>query len=189
MKRWLLPVLALVVIAASILVARWHVTPPGFSVPEVRSHLLRVPNSAYKYHLCGEAFAFKLAAPDNPFKTDETFSDPFRHIDDTIIPRFLGYEAGSDMVSFSVKLIFKQVATYNETILHVHRLDGIAILIPDGQNKLQHASIPQFIISDLPLTRGGGEIAVIDYTCPEQWVWSVMGRTIPALPPLYHNQA
>jgi hypothetical protein len=188
MKRWLLPVLALAIIAASILVVRWRLTPSGSPLPGVRSHLLRVPNSAYKYHLCGEAFAFKLAAPDNPYKTDETFSDPFRHIDDTIIPRFLGYEAGSDTVSFSVKLIFNHVATYNETILHVHRLDGISILIPDGQNKLQHASVPQFIISDLPLTGPAGEIAVIDYTCPEQWVWSAVIETIPAHPPLYQNQ-
>jgi hypothetical protein len=186
MKRWLLPVLALVIIAASVLVVRWSFAPPGSALPKVRSHLVRVPNSAYKYHLCGEAFAYRMAGPDNPFKTDETFSDPFRHLDDTIIPRFLGYEAGNNTVSFSVKLIYNRVATYNETILHVHRLDGISILIPDSQNRLQQASIPQFIISDLPLDVGG-EIAVIDFTCPEQWMWSATGRAAPASPPLYQN--
>jgi hypothetical protein len=172
MKRWLLPFLALAIVAASILVIRWRLVPSGSTTSSALSHLVRVPNSAYKYHLCGEAFAYRMAAPDNPYKTDETFSYPFRHIDDTIIPRFLGYEGGSDAVSFSVKLIINNVATYNETILHVRRLDGISILIPDGQNKLKHASVPQFIVSDLPLKGVGGEIAVIDFTCPEQWVWS-----------------
>jgi hypothetical protein len=175
MKRWLLPVLALVIVTASLLVVHWRLTLPDAVPPQARSHLMRVPNSAYKYHLCGEAFAYQMATPDNPFKTDETFADPFRHTNDTVIPRFLGYEASGNTVSFSVKLIFNQVATYNETIVHVHKLDGIAILIPDNQHKLQQASIPQFIISYLPLNgAGGSSIAVIDFTCSEQWVWSAV---------------
>lgn len=173
MKRWLLVALALVVIAASLLLVRLHLNSPGSKASEIRSHLIRVPNSAYKYHLCSEALAFKLAAPDNPYKTDETFHDPFRHTDDTIIPRFLGFERSGHTVSFSVKIIFNQIATYNETISHVRALDGISILIPDNQNNLQHSSIPQLVISNLP-TNGGAEIAVIDYTCPEQWIWSAM---------------
>ncbi len=173
MKRWLVVALALIVIAASLLLVRIRLISPGSKATEIRSHLIRVPNSAYKYHLCVEALAFKLATPDNPYKTDETFHDPFRHTDDTIIPRFLGFERNGDTVSFSVKIIFNQIATYNETISHVRAQDGISILIPDNQNNLQHSSIPQFIISNLP-TAGRAEIAVIDYTCPEQWKWSVM---------------
>ncbi len=173
MKRWSFIALVLVVIAASLLVVRLRLIPASSKAVEFRSHLVRVPNSAYKYHLCGEALAFKLATPDNPYKTDETFHDPFRHTNDTIIPRFLGFEKEGNSVSFSVKIIFNSIATYDETISHVHDLDGISILIPDNQNNLQHSSVPQFVISNLP-TAGGAEIAVIDYTCPEQWVWSVM---------------
>jgi hypothetical protein len=176
MKRWLLSLLALAVIAASILVvlARLRSAPLRPAELAATSHLIRVPNSASKYHLCAEAFAYKLAAPDNPYKTNETFTDPFRHTNDTIIPRFLGYESDGDTVSFSVELIFGQVATYNEKILHVHNLDGISILVPDRHNRLQHTSVPQFIISSLPLDdgNGGGGIAVLDFTCPTQWVWS-----------------
>src|SRR5205807_9008684 len=75
-------------------------------------------------------------------------------------------------VSFSVKIIIDQVATYNETIAKVHGDDGISVFIPDSQNRLQHSSVPQFIISYLP--PDGGSVAVLDYTCPNQWVWSVM---------------
>jgi len=169
MKRWFLLALVLVVAAASLFIVHARLSIPS---PAARSHLGRIPNSAYKYHLCTEAYAFVLAAPDNPYKTDFTFRDPFRTASDTIIPRYLGYDQQGDAVSFSVKMIISQVATYNETISHVHGLDGISIYIPDGQNRLERSSVPQFIVSYLPT--GTGRVAVLDYTCPEQWVWKVM---------------
>ena len=167
MKRWILPALVLLVVAASLFIVHTRV-----SSPLVRSHLGRVPDSAFKYHLCVEAFAFILATPDNPYKTDFTFADPFRHTDDTIIPRYLGYDRQGDSVSFSVEMIIGQVATYNETISHIHGNDGISVFIPDTQNRLQHSSVPQVIVSYLPTITCS--IAVLDYTCPGQWVWSVM---------------
>ena len=83
MKRWLLLSLVLVVLVVSLLVIRGRFTPakPAAS----RSHLVRVPHSAYKYSLCTEAFAFAKASADNPYKTDFTFRDPFRNANDTII--------------------------------------------------------------------------------------------------------
>jgi hypothetical protein len=161
--------LVLVVAAAGFFIVHAHLS---VSSPAARSHLGRVPNSAYKYHLCTEAFAFDLATPDNPYKTDFTFRDPFRTASDTIIPRYLGYDQRGDTVSFSVKMIFSQVATYNETISHVHALDGISVYIPDAQNRLQRSSVPQFIVSYLPT--GAGRVAVLDYTCPAQWTWVLM---------------
>jgi len=169
MRRWLLLLLVMVVVAASFFVLRARLNT---STPVVRLHLGRVPNSAYKYHLCTESFAFIMATPDNPYKTDYTFQDPFRRANDTIIPRYLGFDKQGVTVSFSVKIIIDQVATYNETIARVHGDDGISIFIPDSQNRLQHSSVPQFIISYLP--PDGGSVAVLDYTCPNQWVWSVM---------------
>src|SRR5437899_1873988 len=132
MKRWFLLALmplVLLVVAASIFVVRtrFAVATP---VPMAKFHLLRVPNSAYKYHLCTEAYSFAIAPVDNPYKTDQTFRDPFRHADDTIIPRFLGFDPQTNAVSFSVKIIIGQIATFNETIRHIHGEDGIAILIP-----------------------------------------------------------
>ena len=168
-KRWLLVPPVLVVVGASLFVLHARLSP---STTIVLSHLGRVPNSAYKYHLCTESFAFVLATPDNPYKTDYTFRDPFRQANDTIIPRYLGFDKQGVTVSFSVKIIIDQVATYNETIARVHGLDGISVYIPDTQNRLQRSSVPQFIISYLP--PNGGRVAVLDYTCPNQWVWSVM---------------
>src|SRR5260221_566308 len=52
MKRWLVVALALIVIAASLLLVRIRLISPGSKAIEIRSHLIRVPNSAYKYHLC-----------------------------------------------------------------------------------------------------------------------------------------
>src|SRR2546421_9181743 len=128
MRRWLLLPLVMVVIAASFFVLRARLTT---LTPVARSHLSRVPNSAYKYHLCTESYAFIMATPDNPYKTDYTFRDPFRQANDTIIPRFLGFDKQGMTVSFSVKIIIDQVATYNETITKVHGLDGISVFIPD----------------------------------------------------------
>jgi len=41
-------------------------------------------------------------------------------------------------------------------------------MLPDKQNQLQLSNVPQFIISSL---NGGGLLAVLDFTCPDQWVW------------------
>lgn len=167
MKRWAFLSLALVLVAASIAINEIHAR----FAPAAKSHLMRVPNSAFKYDLCTEAFAYMLVSPDNPYKTDYTFHDPFRHADDTIIPRYLGLDkqgvGGS--VSFSVQIIVNQVATFNETIHNIHGRDGISILLPDTQNHLQHSSIPQIIIT---LPGVSDNVAVLDYTCPEQWVWT-----------------
>jgi cytochrome c biogenesis protein CcdA len=71
MKRWLLLSLVLVVVLVSFFVIRGRVTS---SKPLAnRSHLARIPLSAYKYALCTEAFAFAKATADNPYKTDFTF--------------------------------------------------------------------------------------------------------------------
>ena len=167
MKRWILLFLALIVVAASIMIIHAHLPTPTSTIAQ--SHLLRVPNSAFKYHLCSEAYAYTRAASDNPYKTDYSFQDPFRHVDDTIIPYYLGLNARSKSGSFSVKIILPQVATFNETIANIHGHDGIAILLPDAQNQLQRSPVPQLIIT---LPGGGTSVAVLDYTCPEQWVWS-----------------
>jgi hypothetical protein len=176
MKRWLLLALAFIVVTASIFVIHARLTTSTatsthVTYVKVKTHLARVPNSAYKYDLCGEAFAFAKATSDNPYKTDQNFRDPFRDTGDTIIPRFLGFDKVTGEASFSVKIILDQVATFNETISHVQQKDGISILIPNQQDKLQHSSVPQFIIS---LPSAGGDLAVLDFTCPQQWVWSAM---------------
>ncbi len=76
MKKWLLLSLVLIVVVVSILVIRGRLDTPK---PVVYGSLLvRVPNSAYKYSLCSEAFSFAKAPADNPYKTDFTFHDPFR---------------------------------------------------------------------------------------------------------------
>jgi hypothetical protein len=169
MKRWLLFSLVLIVIVVSLLVIRSRATT---AKPVVyKSHLARIPNSAYKYDLCGEVFAFARASADNPYKTDFTFNDPFRKTKDTIIPRFLGFDNQTAIASFSVQIIIDQVATFNETISHVQARDGISILIPNVESQLQHSRIPQFIIS---LPPHGGNVAVLDYTCPDQWIWSAI---------------
>ncbi|TMC44159.1 MAG: hypothetical protein E6I59_18295 [Chloroflexi bacterium] len=169
MKKWFLLSLVLMVVVVSILVIRGRLDTPK---PVVYGSLLvRVPNSAYKYSLCSEAFSFAKAPADNPYKTDFTFHDPFRKAMDTIIPRFLGYDNQSQIVSFSVKIIIDQVATFDQTISHIQGTDGISILIPNTENQLQHSSVPQFIIS---LSEHRGNLAVLDYTCPDQWIWSAM---------------
>jgi hypothetical protein len=168
-KRWLLLSLVLIIFVISLLVIRGRV--PSAKPVAYKSHLARIPDSAYKYDLCSEAFAFARASADNPYKTDFTFNDPFRKSKDTIIPRFLGFDNQTPIASFSVQIIIDQVATFNETISHVQAMDGISILIPDADSQLQHSRVPQFIIS-LPPHRGN--VAVIDYTCPDQWIWSAI---------------
>lgn len=173
MKRWLFLALALCVVIASVGFVLLRLYFASATTPKAVSHLIRVPNSAYKYHLCSEAFAFALATADNPYKTDNTFHDPFRNDSDTIIPRFLGFDIQHGSLSFSVKMIIDQVGTFDETITNIQGQDGIAILIPNTHNQLQQSSVPQFIIS-MPNGNNHATVAVLDYTCPEQWVWSAM---------------
>src|SRR5437660_3191792 len=107
MKKWLLLSLVLIVVVVSILVIRGRLDTPK---PVVYGSLLvRVPNSAYKYSLCSEAFSFAKAPANNPYKTDFTFHDPFRKAMDTIIPRFLVYANLIHIVSLSLELIINQV--------------------------------------------------------------------------------
>ncbi|HEU5228501.1 MAG TPA: hypothetical protein VFU49_11875 [Ktedonobacteraceae bacterium] len=167
MKRWLLPALAIVVVSATLLVAIRQYIILTSPVPIPHSGLMRIPNSAYKYHLCTEAMAFAHALPDNPYKTDYTFRDPFRQTSDTIIPHLLDYNSQTQTVSLSVEILITQVATFHEVITQVHELDGISVILPDRQSHLYHTEIPQFILSSL----NQGQPTVLDYTCPEQWVW------------------
>ncbi len=164
MKRLLSLILLAVIVLASLLLL--HLTALSRSS---LIHLARTPDSAYKYNLCTQAYAYAFASPDNPFKTDYTFPDPFRHANDTIIPRLMGTDTRDDTVSFDVKIVVNQVAVYNETIAHVHELDGISILLPDTHDHLQRSGVPQFIVSSL----NPGRLAVLDYTCPNQWVWKL----------------
>jgi hypothetical protein len=165
MKRWMLLALVLIVIAASLLLVRLRLTGPA---PVAEDHLVRTPHSAYRYNLCVEAFAYSHAQADNPFKTDYSFRDPFRQANDTIIPRLMDLDKSDNTVTFDVEIIVGQLKTFNDSISHVSALDGISVMLPDKQNQLQLSSVPQFIISSL---NGGGQLAVLDFTCPDQWVW------------------
>ncbi len=170
MKRFLLiaPIaLAVVVVCASGLFVFLRVRQPELPAPQ--SGLVRMPLSAYRYQLCTEVFAYAYATPDNPYKTDYEFQDPFRHTTDTITPYLLGYDAASKSVTFQVDVIIGHVATFHLAISNVHELDGIAVVLPDLRNHPLHTAVPQFIISDF----GNGSIAVLDYTCPQQWVWDI----------------
>ena len=71
-------------------------------------------------------------------------------------------------VSFKVKIIVGELDTFTESISHVAVLDGISIMLPDQQGRLQKPGIPQFIVSSL---ERNGTIAIIDFTCAEQWKW------------------
>ena len=167
MKRWQIFILVGVSLLAIVLFALHQymvVFPP---LPDPRSGLVRTPDSAFKYNLCTEAFAFAHASSDNPFKTDYTFRDPFRADSDTIIPHLLDYNPLTRTVNFNVDIIVSHVAVFHASIGLVHELDGISVLLPDKQNRLQSSSIPQFIVASL----GQGRLAVLDYTCPDQWVW------------------
>src|SRR5436309_2732028 len=124
MKRWILLALIAIVAVAAFLALRISLTASS-SRPQY--HLARTPNSAYKYHLCTEAYAFAFAKASNPYKTDYTFLDPFRDTNDTITPGLRNLDQHDDTVSFSVQIMIGQVATFNELISHVHVLDGISI--------------------------------------------------------------
>src|SRR5215472_18279286 len=168
MKRWLLLALVLIVAAASLLLVYLRLAGPLSVTAVPRNHLVRTPHSAYKYNLCVEAFAYSHAQADNPFKTDYTFPDPFRQANDTIIPRLMNLDRSDNTVTFNVEIVVGQLQTFNDSISHVSALDGISVMLPDKQNQLQLSSVPQFIISSL---NGGGQLAVLDFTCPDQWVW------------------
>jgi hypothetical protein len=166
MKRWLLLALAVVIVVTSALALYLHSRATS-SVSRPQAHLVLVPNSAYnRYQLCVEAFAFTSPFARSSYKTDFTFHDPFRHADDTVIPLLLGRDKQGTSVSFSVQIIVNQVATFNETISHVKALDGISILLPNAHDSLERSTVPQIIIR--MLAQG---LAILDYTCPEQWVW------------------
>ena len=165
MKRWIVVAFTVIVVAAAFLALRIGLTA---SAPRPQYLLVRTPDSAYKYDLCTEAYAFAFTRANNPYKTDFTFDDPFRNTSDTIIPSLLNLDKRDESVSLGVQIIIGQVATFNESISHVHALDGISILLPDKQNHLQRSGVPQFIISYLS---NDGNAAVLDYTCPQQWVW------------------
>lgn len=165
MKRRLLFFLVGVLLLAIVVLLFWQRLLPPARTPH--TGLFRTPNSAGKYQLCTEAYAYAHATPDNPFKTDYTFADPFRKGNDTIIPLLMDYDQQAQTVSFDVVVIVEHVATFHQSISHIHEQDGISVILPDAENRLQHSGIPQFIIGSF----GTGKIAVLDYTCPEQWVW------------------
>ncbi|MBV9257590.1 MAG: hypothetical protein JO215_06185 [Ktedonobacteraceae bacterium] len=169
MKRWLLCVLIGVVLITATLFTLHQYMAMFPALPAPQSGLTRTADSAFKYNLCTEAFAFAHASPDNPFKTDYTFHDPFRAASDTIIPYLLAYNPLTRTANFNVDIMISRVATFHASIGLVHELDGISVLLPDKQNRLQSSSVPQFIVSSL----GQGRIAVLDYTCPDQWVWKL----------------
>ncbi|MBX5448705.1 hypothetical protein [Thermogemmatispora sp.] len=148
-----------------------QIRPVLVRIPPPRVQLVRSPNSAYKYHLCAEAYAYLHATPDNPYKTDFTFHDPFRNAQDTIIPHLIAFDAHDHSLSFSVTLILRQVATFEATITRIHEQDGIGIQLPDQQNRLQASSVPQFVVVAIA---DPGTVAVLDYTCPQQWHWSAV---------------
>lgn len=166
MKRWFLSIVIIGIVLASGFVF-WTPIQHVLFPTSPHSGLLRTPNSAYKYDLCVEAFAFAHATPSNPYKTEYSFADPFRHVNDSITPHLMDFDLSTGTVNFTVDVVVNQVATFHEFINHVHELDGISILLPDKENHSQHASVPQFIVSSL----GSGRIAVLDFTCPNQWVW------------------
>ena len=166
MRRWvsLTLTLLLIFLAVSLFIARQRITIPHAPI----NHLTRTPNSAYKYNLCTEAIAFSRPSPDNPYKTDFTFQDPFREAKDTIIPLLWDQNLSDKTVSFKVEIIVGQLDTFTESISHVSVLDGISIMLPDQRGQLQRPSIPQFIVSSL---ERNGTVAILDFTCAEQWKW------------------
>ncbi len=134
------------------------------------SHLTRTPNLAYKFNLCLEAYAFAPSGPTEIYKTDYSFPDPFRRASDTIIPILVDWNQADNTVSFQIAIIVGHVKTFHETIAHVQARDGISVMLPDAQNQLERSNEPQFIVSAIGI---GGGAAVLDYTCPQEWKWSI----------------
>ncbi len=162
-KRLSLLALVVLAVAASVFLLRFYEqnTTPKDPV------LLRTPNSAYKYQLCSQAYAFAFASASNPFKTNYSFTDPFRKLQDTIVPHLLDYNSATETAHFRIDVLMGQMPPFHLDIRQVHELDGISVLLPDKQNQLQRSTEPQFIISALE----DGKLAVLDYTCPAYWVW------------------
>ena len=158
--------LLLIFLAAALVIVRQKITASNSPI----NHLARTPHSAYKYNLCTEVIAYSHAEPGNPYKTDFTFQDPFRKAKDTIIPLLWDQNLSDQTVSFQVKIIVGQLDTFTESISHVSALDGISIMLPDQHGQLQRPTIPQFIVSSLERE---GTIAIIDFTCTEQWKWII----------------
>jgi hypothetical protein len=156
--------LLLILLASSLFILKQRITVSNTPI----HHLARTPYSAYKYNLCTEAIAYSHAAPNNPYKTDFTFQDPFRKAKDTIIPLLWDQNLSDQTVSFKVKIIVGQLGTFTESISHVAVLDGISIMLPDQYGQLQRPSIPQFIVSSLERNE---TVAILDFTCAEQWKW------------------
>jgi len=122
LRRLVLFALLLIFLAASLFIIRQRMTVSNSPI----NHLGRTPYSAYKYNLCTEAIAFSHPAPDNPYKTDFTFQDPFRKAKDTIIPLLWDQNLSDQTVSFKVEVIVGQLDTFTESISHVAVLDGIS---------------------------------------------------------------
>jgi hypothetical protein len=167
MRRWAFLALILLVLVVSLLLVRQRFVASNAPL----NYLVRTPNSAYKYNLCTEAFAYSHAGANNPYKTDFTFNDPFRNTNDTIIPLLWDWNVHDQTASFDVKIIVGQLDTITESISNVSALDGISILLPDQQGHLQQPSIPQFIVSSISIN---GTLAVLDFTCAEQWMWKAV---------------
>jgi hypothetical protein len=167
MRRWAILTLVLILLIASVFITRQRFTVSSAPL----NHLTRTPHSAYKYNLCTEAFAFSRATPDNPYKTDYSFQDPFRNASDTIIPLLWNQNLRDQTVSFNVKIIVGQLDSFTDSISHVSALDGISIMLPDQHGQLQRPSIPQVIVSSL---ERNGTIAILDFTCAQQWKWTAV---------------
>jgi hypothetical protein len=175
MKRRVLALLAIIAVVMVVAAFVVRFVEANLTPRPVLTHLARTPHQAYKFDLCLEAYALTAAgsspAPDQTYKTDYTFQDPFRKADDTIIPTLMAWNQYQETASFQVIIIVGQVQTFTETISHVAALDGISVMLPDGHNHLQRSNQPQFIVSAIT---AGGIVAVLDYTCPQEWKWSAV---------------
>ena len=120
MKRWFLSsivVLGVVLVSGFVF---WQPIQHVLFPTSPHSGLLRTPNSAYKYDLCTEAYAFAHATPSNPYKTEYSFADPFRRTKDSITPRLMDFDAPTGTVNFTVDVVVNGVATFHESISNVH---------------------------------------------------------------------
>ncbi len=172
MKRLILLVIIVVTLLAitGALVLHFLQTRLASQRAPAVSHLARAPDLAYKFNLCLEAYAFAPSGPTEIYKTDYSFPDPFRRANDTIIPILVDSNQADNTVSFQIAIIVGQVQTFHETIAHVAALDGISVMLPNAQNQLERSNEPQFIVSAIGI---GGGAAVLDYTCPQEWKWSI----------------
>jgi len=171
MKRWVLVTLGLIALLLVIGVLALRLFQARLTPPPILSHLARAPNLAYKFDLCLEAYDYTADSSGEIHKTDYIFHDPFRSAFDTIIPSLVAWNQSERTASFQVIIIVGQVQTFRETISHVAALDGISVMLPDARNQLQRSNQPQFIVSAMT---AGGIVAVLDYTCPQEWKWSAV---------------